>query len=156
MPESIESLTTAIRDLAAKVEALKQVRDEDDDRHHGRFVKYDLEKRLVYAEIYLPDTPDAHGHEMTREEVEKMAHNFMANARTLMIDINHDNKTSYGCALVESFIARDGDPDYVAGSWVGVAFIGSDDIWEKVKKGELTGFSFEGIGYVSDVDPGMP
>jgi hypothetical protein len=85
---------------------------------------------------------------MTAEEIEKMAHGFMKNARTTAIDLNHDNETNYGCYMVESFIARAGDPDYMPGAWVGVVKVENDRIWKMIRDGELTGFSFEGMGYV--------
>jgi hypothetical protein len=147
---AIQALHDRMAELARDIEALKK--DDDTPREAGRFVKFDVEKRLVYAEVYLPDVEDAHGHSMTRTEIEKMAHSFMANARTMQIDYNHDNNTDYGCYMVESFIARDGDPDYAAGAWVGVVYVGSDDLWGKIKNGEITGFSFEGLGYVREVE----
>lgn len=106
------------------------------------------EKHLVYAEVYLPDIEDAHGHQMTREEIEEMAHGFLKNARTTQIDLNHDNKTGYGCYMVESFIARDGDPDYAPGAWVAAVKVENPEVWKMIKSGEITGFSFEGMGYV--------
>ena len=112
------------------------------------FRKFDLDKHLVYAEVYLPDAEDAHGHSMTAIEIEKMAHGFMKNARTTQIDLNHDNETNYGCFMVESFIARDTDPDYAPGAWVAVVKVDNPEVWRMIKEGEITGFSFEGIGYV--------
>jgi len=148
--DTIKNLSDRMTALAGDIEALKEV---DDEPHRpGRFVKFDHEKRLVYAEVYLPDVEDAHGHSMTRVEIEKMAHGFMREARTMQIDYNHDNDTNYGCYMVESFIARDGDPDYAAGAWVGAVFVGSDDLWTKIKNGDITGFSFEGMGYVTEGD----
>lgn len=141
--EAMESAVTAIGALRDEIAILK---GEDEDR--AQFRKFDLDKRLVYAEVYLPDTEDAHGHSMTRDEIEKMAHGFLKNARTTQIDLNHDNNTDYGCYMVESFIARDGDPDYAPGAWVGVVKVENDKIWKMIKDGEITGFSFEGMGYV--------
>lgn len=129
-------------------EVLAEVRKQEDVAERDQFRKFDEEKRLVYAEVYLPDIEDAHGHCMTAQEIEKMAHGFMKNRRTTSIDLNHDNRTDYDCAMVESFIARSGDPDYVPGSWVGVVHVGNDEVWDQIKKGEITGFSFEGLGYV--------
>lgn len=146
----------AVNALLASIDAfrrdLKSAVHDAEPPQPGRFVKFSLEKRLVYAEVYIPDMEDAHGHSMTRDEIEKMAHNFLANARTTRIDVNHDNDTDYGCYMVESFIARDGDPDYTPGSWVGVVYVGDEEIWQKIKKGELTGFSFEGVGYVVETE----
>lgn len=144
---AIASLKDQITALAASVQALEA---EDHEPQSGRFVKFDLEKRLVYAEVYMPDVEDAHGHQMTREEIEKMAHGFMKSGRTSMIDVQHDNQTDYGCYMVESFIARDSDPDYMPGSWVACVKVENDEIWRAIKSGELTGFSFEGLGYVSE------
>lgn len=150
----LSAIEATLHRLAAEVRALKG--STGPAREPGqRIVKMIEEKRLVYAEVYVPDTPDAHGHEMTRDQIEKMAHNFLANARTMMIDVNHDNDTSYGCAMVESFIARDGDPDYMPGAWVAAVFVGNDAIWKAIKDGDITGFSFEGRGYVEEVPEGM-
>ena len=149
----LATIEATISQLAEDVRALK-AQDRPKPQGSQRIVKMDAEKRLVYAEVYVPDVPDAHGHEMTAVEIEKMAHNFLANARTMMIDLNHDNDTGYGCAMVESFIARAGDPDYVPGAWVACVFVGNDKIWKAIKDGDITGFSFEGRGYVSEVpDP---
>lgn len=139
---TIERMQTELGNL------LEQVRKDEDMSERDMFRKFDLEKRLVYAEVYLPDMEDAHGHSMTAEEIEKMAHGFMKNRRTTSIDLNHDNNVEYGCAMVESFIARDGDPDYMPGAWVGVVKVENDEIWKMIKDGEITGFSFEGMGYV--------
>lgn len=139
-----ERLDALQKELAELTEAMRAA--EAGDR--AMFRKFDIEKHLVYAEVYLPDVPDAHGHQMTRAEIEKMAHNFMKNARTTQIDLNHDNQTDYGCYMVESFIARDGDPDYAPGAWVGVVKVDNPDVWRMIKDGEITGFSFEGMAYV--------
>ena len=140
--ERIAALQTQISELA------DELHKSEDFNNRDQFRKFDMEKRLVYAEVYLPDTEDAHGHSMTAEEIEKMAHGFMKNRRTTMIDINHDNSTDYECAMVESFIARAGDPDYMPGAWVGVVKVENDEVWRMIKNGEITGFSFEGMGYV--------
>lgn len=126
----------------------EELHKSEDLQDRDQFRKFDMEKRLVYAEIYLPDVEDAHGHSMTRDEIEKMAHGFMKDRRTTMIDVNHDNKVDYDCALVESFIAQEGDPTYMPGAWVGVVKIENDEVWQMVKDGDITGFSFEGLGYL--------
>lgn len=125
---------------------------EEEKPKAGRFVKFDHEKHLVYAEVYLPDIEDAHGHCMSAEEIEKMAHGFMKNARTTSIDYNHDNNTDYGCYMVESFIARNSDPDYYPGAWVAAVKVENPELWQKIKDGEITGFSFEGLAYLVETD----
>jgi len=140
--ETLHQLNAQIADLAKQENAQTDMQDRD------QFRKIDSEKRLVYAEVYLPEVEDAHGHSMTAEEIEKMAHGFLKSRRTTAIDINHDNNVDYGCVMVESFIAQKGDPTYMPGAWVGVVKVENDEIWRKVKEGELTGFSFEGLGYL--------
>lgn len=142
LAQRIEQMQTDMNALVAEF----QKQEDAEDR--AMFRKFDVDKRLVYAEVYLPDVEDAHGHSMTAEEIEKMAHGFLKNRRSTNIDVNHDNNVDYGCAMVESFIARAGDPDYMPGAWVGVVKVDNDEIWRMVKEGEITGFSFEGMGYV--------
>jgi hypothetical protein len=139
--ERVKALQKELAELADQLRAAEA-------GERAMFRKFDVDKHLVYAEVYLPDTPDAHGHQMTREEIEKMAHNFMKNARTTQIDLNHDNNTDYGCFMVESFIARDGDPDYAPGAWVAAVKVENPDVWRMIKDGDITGFSFEGMAYV--------
>ncbi|MBM3299001.1 MAG: hypothetical protein FJY85_03505 [Deltaproteobacteria bacterium] len=98
-------------------------------------------KRLVYAPVYTPFHVDTDGEAMEPAEVEKMAHEFMLNGRFDCIDVNHDRIRS-GCRVVESFVARKGDPDFTAGEWVLGVKVMREDLWQKVLKGELNGFSF--------------
>ena len=147
------SLTDQIAAMQAALEdLLKEAQSQEDFSDRDQFRKFDIEKRLVYAEVYLPDVPDSHGHQMDRAEVEKMAHGFMLNMRNSQIDVNHDNNVNYDCCMVESFIAQDGDPLYAPGAWVGVVKVNNDEVWRMIKDGELTGFSFEGMGYLVE-DP---
>lgn len=147
------SLSEKIDALQAQlVELAKEARAQESDEDRAQFRKFDVEKRLVYAEVYLPDVPDAHGHQMDRDEVEKMCHGFMLNMRNSYIDVNHDNNVAYDCCMVESFIAQDGDPTYAPGAWVGVVKVANDEVWRMIKDGELTGFSFEGEGYLIETE----
>jgi len=106
-------------------------------------VKSEME-RLVYGEVYAPYQIDTDGEAMTPEDVQKMAHDFLASGRVGKIDVEHNLQPS-GCLVVESFLARKDDPDgFLEGAWVlGVKVI-PDEIWSLVLKGELNGFSFYG------------
>jgi hypothetical protein len=107
--------------------------------------KADEDQRLVYGEVYAPDKLDSQNDFMTAETIRKMGHEFLANARVLNVDTNHD-RVPNGSVVVESFIARDGDPDFIPGSWVVAVYVPSDDVWAMVKSGELNGFSLDGTG----------
>jgi len=108
------------------------------------FSKFDEEKQLAFGEVYIPMIPDSQGDFMTAEEIEKMAHGFMKSGLLRGVDTQHD-LVDNGAIVVESFIARKGDPDFVEGSWVAAVWV-PDDIWPLVKSGELGGFSMYGSG----------
>lgn len=108
------------------------------------FSKFDNEKQLAYGEVYMPMIPDSQGDFMTSEEIEKMAHGFMKDGLLRGVDTQHD-LCDNGAIVVESFIARKGDPDFVEGSWVAAVWV-PDDLWPLVKSGELGGFSMYGSG----------
>jgi hypothetical protein len=108
------------------------------------------ELHLVYGEVYAPNRPDSDGDFMTVEQIMKMAHDFLRKRRTDMIDLQHNNEVIPGASVVESFIAREGDPDFIEGAWVVGVHIPDDDIWEKVKKGEINGFSMEAMAVRED------
>lgn len=101
------------------------------------------DEQLVYGEIYAPMRPDSDGEYMTAEEIKKMAHDFVRRQKMGMVDTNHDNKLVEGASVVESFIARKGDPDFIEGSWVIGMHIDNADTWAAIKKGDLNGFSME-------------
>lgn len=113
-------------------------------------------KRIVYAPVYTPFRVDTDGEAMIPAEIEKMAHDFMLKGRLDCIDVSHDRVKS-GCMVVESFVARSGDPDFIEGEWVLGVKILRDDLWDKILKGELNGFSFGSdnvptrMGYIVDL-----
>ena len=109
-----------------------------------RIVVKSEDEHFVLAEVYSPLHIDTDGEAMTSEEIRKMAYRFLSEGRTKKIDIQHNKKES-GCVMVESFIARKDDPDgFIENSWVAGLIVPVGEVWDKVKKGELNGFSFYG------------
>ncbi|KXZ19013.1 phage portal protein [Bacillus nakamurai] len=106
------------------------------------------DQKLVYGIVYEPDVPDAHGDYMTAEEIEKAAHGFLADARN--IDTNHNFEGGTG-EVVESYVAPDdfqiGGAQIRKGSWVLVTKA-SDEVWEQIKAGVITGYSMAGTADV--------
>jgi len=106
--------------------------------------KEDEEQQLVYGVVYEPDVEDSHEDFMTAPEIEKAAHGFMKDARN--IDKQHDFESGVG-EVVESYIAPAdftiGEETITKGSWVLVTKA-SDEIWEEIKKGDITGYSMAG------------
>lgn len=104
-----------------------------------------IEHRLVYGEVYAPNRPDSDGEFMTAEQIMKMAHEFVRKQRMDQVDTHHDNELVPGVVVVESFIARKDDPDFIEGAWVVGVHVNDDDTWAAVKKGEINGFSMEAM-----------
>ncbi len=108
-------------------------------------VKLDEELQIVYAEVYVPDTPDSDNDFMSVETIREMGHSFLADGKVTKVDVNH-SREDISAAVVESFIARKGDPDFIENSWVAAVKINDPDVWELVKSGEINGFSLDGRG----------
>jgi len=118
--------------------------------------KDEEEQKLVYGVVYEPDVVDAHGDFMTAAEIEKAAHQFLKDARN--IDKQHDFNAGVG-EVVESYIAPAdftiGEEEIKKGSWVLVTKA-SDEIWEEIKKGEITGYSMAGTAEVIEKQEEKP
>jgi len=101
-------------------------------------------KKLVYGVVYSPNEVDSHGDYATAEEIEKAAHEFLQEARN--IDKQHDFIKGAG-EVVESYISPVdftlGEQPIKKGSWV-LATKATDEIWEDITKGEITGYSMAG------------
>lgn len=104
--------------------------------------KADNYEQIVFAEVYAPDMPDTDNEFMTAEEIKKASYNFVKEGRIFKVDTNHDNEEN-GSYVVESFIARKDDPDFIEGSWVVGVHIPDAAVWKQVLDGEINGFSLE-------------
>lgn len=113
--------------------------------------RVDADRRIVYAEVYAPNTLDTYGEFMLPEHVEEMAHKFMQLDLANVIDTNHDNVPN-GSYPIESFVARKGDPDFTEGAWVLGVKVPVDAVWEAVLRGDLNGFSFEALVNLVEYD----
>ncbi len=114
------------------------------ERRNVPIKKFDDEKRIAFGEVYVPDVIDTHGDFMSKATIEQMAYAFLGSGKVNRIDKNHD-LVETGSSVVESFIARAGDSEFIPGSWVLAVHIPDDDLWGAVKSGELNGFSMYGI-----------
>ncbi len=120
------------------------------------FAKVDEEKRIVYGEVYVPYLVDTQGDFALPEDIEKAAHDFMIMGLLGNIDTEHDFVPN-GCRVVESWVAKAGDPLFTPGSWVVGTKILNDTVWQKIKKGDLNGYSMAGRGKrVYDEDKQYP
>ena len=115
---------------------------------YGKIVKTDSENHFVTGIVYEPMAVDTQGDYMTAEEIQKAAHWYAKNGTG--VDIQHDEKKLDGAVVVESWIAKADftvdKTDVKKGTWLMTVEISDLDIWDKVEKGELTGFSMGGKG----------
>ena len=111
--------------------------------------KVDVEKRIVYGLVAVPNEVDTDGDMYT---VEKAMENFMACGYTQYIDREHDyNKRD--CFVRESWIVKENDPMFTeVGAWAVGIKVMSDDLWDVVKSGGVNGLSLAGWAYES-LDP---
>lgn len=101
-------------------------------------------ERIVYAELLIPETINSYDDYHTPVSVREFAYAFMIDG--FFIDEEHDKvDISDRVQVVESWIARPGDEDFIEGAWVIGMYIGDDDIWDKIRGGELNGFSYEAM-----------
>ncbi len=103
-------------------------------------VKGNAARRIVMGEALVPNVTDAQGDRVAPEVIEAAAHRFMTESRAVGGD--HAQFSGVG-EVVESFIARPGDPDFTPGAWV-LAVKCAPEAWERVMRGEWTGFSIGG------------
>jgi hypothetical protein len=119
-------------------------------------------EQIAYGEVYIPERVETYGTTMTAEEVRRVAHDFLARGLSGNIDEMHDQVFDKG-HVIESFIARAGDPDgFIEGSWVLGVRVTDSEVWDKIVRGEYNGFSIYGyanretalveLSHVTEVD----
>lgn len=126
--------------------------------HQVPVVRLDDAQRVAYGVVLQPDVPDAQGHVMSAAEIEVACHRYVERAQAL--DVHHDREASDDeVKWVECWIQREPvtwrygerETEVLPGSWcMGVKFY-SDELWQQVLDGAITGFSPKGWGYLSSV-----
>lgn len=108
-------------------------------------------ERVVMCELLSPDVPNCYGDIYTREAIKDFVYAYAEHGFGL--DIDHDLIDVNGekLLLVESFIARPGDPDFAEGSWVIAMKVLDDETWQMVLDGKLNGFSYQADCFMTDV-----
>lgn len=120
-------------------------------------VKRDLNgfERLVFAEVLVPNVPTGFGDLHTLESIKDFAYRFAKDGYS--VDIEHAQDTAEEeFAIVESFIAREGDTEFTPGAWVVGALIFDDNLWQDVIEGKINGFSYQAEVKSSEVEIVVP
>ena len=122
----------------------------------------DEEKYMVYSAVLVPDKPiyrrnedgDEFYIEFTKESIEKMAQEYLMNYRQNEITLDHETIAN-DITLVESWIKTDMykdksvaiglSEDLPIGTWIAGLKVNQIDAWNRIKNGELRGFSVESM-----------
>lgn len=101
-------------------------------------------EQVVFAEVLVPETRNVFGDYWKKPAIRHAAYLFMQEG--FGIDIDHDNIDRTGdMYVVESFIARPGDPDFIEGSWVVATKIEDEQIWQDILDNKINGYSYEAV-----------
>jgi hypothetical protein len=99
-------------------------------------------ERVVFAEVLIPNVPNVFGDLWSPAAVREAAYEFMRQGYG--IDVDNDNVDVSGPVhVVESFIVRAGDTDFIEGSWVVAMRVEDDTLWQKILDNEINGYSYE-------------
>ena len=122
----------------------------------------DEDKYMVYSAVLVPDRPiyrrnedgDEFYIEFTKESIEKMAQEYLMNYRQNEITLDHETMAN-DITLVESWIKTDMykdksvaiglSEDLPIGTWIAGLKVNQIDAWNRIKNGELRGFSVESM-----------
>lgn len=119
------------------------------------------EKHMVYGAVLRPDFPiyrndgeNEYYLEFTSDSIERMARDYMMNYRQGNVTIQHEEYANE-VFMVESWIKQDMDKDKSVsvgldkslpiGTWFCGFYVNNNDVWERIKSGELKGFSVEAM-----------
>lgn len=132
--------------------------DEDElEPRDVQLVKADQEQRLIYGIVLEPHVTDSQDDWESPDDIEKAAHRYLQKgwqSGDAWNTLQHRARLSKGALVpVESFIAPcdfvypESPDDLIRkGSWVLVAKVASDVLWDEVKKGTFSGWSVGGSG----------
>ena len=111
--------------------------------------KIDEARREVTGVVLEPDEVDAQNDTITEEVITQAAHHFLADYnRATQMGLMHRLFGGIGVELYESWIAREDSEmngqKVKKGSWLMTIHVVSDQLWERVRTKEITGFSIGG------------
>lgn len=112
------------------------------------------DSHYVIGVVYEPMTADYHDNFMTEDEIKKACEWFNENG--LGSDLQHNENTLEGVNIVKSWVTEEDTTIegtvVKAGTWLAKAEITDNDLWSKIEKGEITGWSMGGTGKYSSED----
>lgn len=129
------------------------------DSNQVKFAIDSEEQRIVFAPALIPDMPiyrNVGGKEfyltIDAPTIQETAIKFAKDNLNNNLDINHDGNVIGDVTIFESFItspnrvqAAKGFEELPIGTWFIAAKVNNDEVWNKIKAGELNGFSIDAL-----------
>lgn len=122
------------------------------------------EKHIVMGAVLIPDKPiyrNQDGEEFyiqfSAETIEKLAHQYLAKDRVYSFTQQHEDVAD-DIYVVETWLktsendkSKDYGIDVPIGSWLMAAKVENEEIWAKIKSGEMNGFSIEAFVNLDEI-----
>ena len=117
------------------------------------------ERHMVYGAALIPDKDIYRNNgeqefyiSFTKESIEKMSQDFMKNYRQNEVTLDHE-ETANDITITESWLVEDPYKDKAnalginvpQGTWMVGMKVNQIDVWDRIKSGELKGFSVESM-----------
>lgn len=124
----------------------------------------DDERHMVYGAALIPDKDIYRNNgeqefyiSFTKESIEKMSQDFMKNYRQNEVTLDHKEMAN-DITITESWLVEDAYKDKAnalginvpVGSWMIGMKVNQIDVWERIKSGDLKGFSVESMISLED------
>lgn len=122
------------------------------------------DKHLIVGAVLVPDKPIYRNNgkeefyiQFSKDTIEKLAYEYLMNGRMYSVTTDHKDIADDIC-LVESWIKtseNDKSNDYgmnlPIGTWLVSMKVENEDVWQRVKDGELKGFSIESFVNLDEI-----
>lgn len=123
------------------------------------------DKHLIVGAVLVPNKPIYRNNgkeefyiQFSKETIEHLAYDYLMNGRMYSVTTDHKDIADDIC-LVESWIKtsdNDKSNDYgmnlPIGTWIAAMKVENEEVWQRVKQGELKGFSIESFVNLDEIN----
>ena len=139
----------------------------EDEKEQVKIALSSDEKHICYGPVLIPERDIYRNNgkqefyiNFSDESIEKMAQDFMMNTHQHDINLYHSDDNVSDVFVVESWLVQDPYRDKAnalgfnvpKNTWMAGVKVNNDEVWNKIKSGELKGFSIEAVAALEDFD----